>query len=110
MLGPVEALFWVYGIASWCMCFYVFFSCGEGIVWFATMNNYLLIFGALSAAAALPFAAVPLSSILIVFTGWCFYAMLVTAHYYRFRARLWSTHIVPVNLPLLALMVWAACS
>lgn len=106
MLGLLETLFWVYGVASWCMCFYVLFSCGEGLHWFLTMSNYLLIFGALVSLAALPFTTVPAASILIVFSGWSFYAMLVTAHYYRF-GRLWLSHIVPVNVPLVVLFLWA---
>lgn len=107
MLDLISVAFWVYGIACWCMCFYVFFSCGEGVHWFLTLHNYLLLFGALASLAMLPLVTVPPASIHIVFSGWSFYAMLVTAHYYRF-SRLWLSHILPVTLPLPALLLWAA--
>ncbi|AYU83677.1 hypothetical protein LdCL_360039200 [Leishmania donovani] len=101
----LEALFWVYAVASWCMCFFVFFSCGEGIRWFTTFHNYLLIFGATSGAAMAPFRTVPSGSLLTVFSGWAFYAMLVSVHSMRFR--LWRGHVLPVTAPLLFMMVWA---
>ncbi|KAL7695940.1 hypothetical protein NQL31_004482 [Lotmaria passim] len=103
----LETLFWVYAVASWCMCFYVFFSCGEGIRWFTTFHNYLLIFGATCGAAMAPFRTVPSCSLLIVFTGWAFYAMLVTTHSMRFR--LWRNHVLPVTAPLVLIMGWAQC-
>ncbi|RNF06027.1 hypothetical protein TraAM80_04181 [Trypanosoma rangeli] len=99
-------LCWVYGVASWCMCFYVFFSSGEGYRWFTTLHNYLLILGATGAAAAAVFLDVPSTSIFLTFSGWSFYAMLVTAHYWRFR--LWRRHIIPVTVPLLFLFAWEA--
>ncbi|KAH9598108.1 hypothetical protein LSM04_003692 [Trypanosoma melophagium] len=102
--GTVYTLLWVYGVSSWCMCFYVFFSSGEGYRWFTTFQNYLLILGATGAAAALPFLNVPSTSIFVAFTGWSFYAMLVNVHYWRFK--LWSRHIIPVNTPLLLLFLW----
>ncbi|KAK7196163.1 hypothetical protein NESM_000551300 [Novymonas esmeraldas] len=107
LLDLLEALFWVYAVASWCMCFYVFFSCGEGIRWFTTFHNYLLIFGATCGAAVVPFRTVPSASLLTVFSGWSFYAMLVSIHSLRFR--LWRDHVLPVTAPLLGLMVWAQC-
>lgn len=102
----LEVLLGVYGVGSWCMCFYVFFSCGEGIYWFTTCNNYLLILGATCAAAASTFWTFPSASLTITFTGWSFYAMLVTAHYWRFK--LWRRHIIPVNAVLLYLFCWQA--
>ncbi|SYZ70148.1 hypothetical_protein [Leishmania braziliensis MHOM/BR/75/M2904] len=103
----LEALFWVYAVASWCMCFFVVFSCGEGIRWFTTFHNYLLILGATSGAAMAPFRTVPSSSLLMVFSGWAFYAMLVSVHSMRFR--LWRSHVLPVTTPLLLMMMWAQC-
>ncbi|KPI88564.1 hypothetical protein ABL78_2376 [Leptomonas seymouri] len=107
LFALLEILFWVYAVASWCMCFYVLFSCGEGIWWFTTLHNYLLIFGATCGASIAPFRTVPSSSLLIVFTGWSFYAMLVTTHSLRFR--LWRSHVLPVTAPLVFLMGWAQC-
>ncbi|RNC46238.1 hypothetical protein TcCL_NonESM03915 [Trypanosoma cruzi] len=95
---------WVYGVASWCMCFYVFFSSGEGCRWFTTLQNYLLLLGATGAAAAVPFFEVPSATIFITFSGWSFYAMLVSAHYWRFK--LWRRHVIPVNAPLMFLFLW----
>lgn len=99
-----ETLFWAYAVGSWCMSFYVLFSCGEGVRWFASFNNYLLIFGATCGLVAAPFHTVPSSSVLIVFTGWSMYSMLVTMHYLRFQ--LWRLHIIPVTLPLVFLFLW----
>ncbi|CAD2212821.1 hypothetical protein ADEAN_000023300 [Angomonas deanei] len=104
MLSLLSYLFWVHGVASWCMCFYVFFSCGEGVRWFLTFQNYLLIFGALFAAAAFPYTTVPSASRLTVFAGWSLYAMLVSVHHWRFK--LWRQQLLPVNLPLVALFLW----
>ncbi|KAG5490195.1 hypothetical protein JKF63_00314 [Porcisia hertigi] len=101
----LEALFWVYAVSSWCMCFFVFFSCGEGIRWFTTFHNYLLIFGATCGAAIAPFRTVPSGSLLTVFIGWAFYAMLMSMHSMRFR--LWRSHVLPVTAPLLIMMAWA---
>ncbi|CCW69312.1 unnamed protein product [Phytomonas sp. Hart1] len=104
MLGLLGVIFWTYGVACWCMCFYVLFSCGEGIHWFTSFKNYLLIIGAISAAAATPFVVIPSTSILVVFTGWSLYAMLVTEHCRRFK--LWRTHVIPVNTPLCLMLLW----
>lgn len=105
LVDALEALFWVYAVASWCMCFYVFFSCGEGIRWFTTFHNYLLIFGATCGAAMAPFRVIPSCSLLTVFSGWSLYATLVSLHSVRFR--LWRAHVLPVIAPLALLMVWA---
>ncbi|CCW65634.1 unnamed protein product [Phytomonas sp. EM1] len=104
MLALLSVLFWIYGVASWCMCFYVLFSCGEGIHWFTTFKNYLLIFGVVSAAAASPFVVIPSASILVVFAGWSLYAMLVTEHCRRYK--LWRAHVIPVNVPLCFMLLW----
>lgn len=103
-LHLLEVFFWVYSIASWCMCFYVYFASAEGLRWFLTFNNYLLIFGATIGLSLLPFRHVPLSSIIAVHLIWSFYAILVSAHYWHYK--LWSRQIIPVNLPLVFLFIW----
>eukprot|EP00796_Vickermania_ingenoplastis_P008225 gene8225-5747_t len=93
-------LYWIYAVASWCMSWYVFFSSGEGLQWFATFQNYLLIFGAVSGAAlCMAGAHIPAASLLVVFAGWSLYAFLVISRYWRYK--LWRRHIIPVALPLL---------
>ncbi|CBH17939.1 hypothetical protein, unlikely [Trypanosoma brucei gambiense DAL972] len=97
---------WPYGIISCCMCFYVFFSSGEGIHWFTTFRNCFVILGAVVATAALPFFRVPSLSLFIAFSAWSVYAALVAAHYWRFR--LWRRHLIPVNMPLVVMFLWEA--
>lgn len=96
-----EAL-WAYVVGSWCMSFYVFFSCGEGLGWFRTFRNYFLILGVFIGLIGVQFWSIPSISLQIAFTGWFFYAFLIISRYGHYR--LWRRHIIPVSTPLIAIV------
>lgn len=104
-LGTIITGLWVYGVTSWCMCFYIAIASCEGLYWFSFRRNPLLVAGAVGAIAAsawLGEPCPPCSALFITAWGWSCYALLVSLQYVR--VRMFVRHVIPVHIPLVILV------
>lgn len=106
LLHAMVSVMWIWPIISWCMCFYVVFASSEGVRWFSVRHNpYLISLAVGGALVWLQGVDAPRpASVALSAAAWSCYAVLVSQQSWRYR--LWRRHIVPVNVPLLALVLW----